>query len=441
MKKVIFIAGTLAAQLSFAQLYTSGSIVNQTSTPTSPNVGIGVHDPHSNLEVGDQNGGKITISTGGWSASSANPKYPTLEFAGYSNSPKARITATEETGNTNGSRFSIAVNDNTNATNLVERFSILQNGNIGINFASPQSRLTVYEGGGVGSNNFELRSNHLRNSERYFMKNIIFGTGTEDVTFYLRHDGQMYVNGNVGLGRTEPKEKLDVFGNILTGSGDSAIGINAFAIRYVKGSLNNWGSLRSSSSSYMSFGVKADGANVGWLSSSGEASLAKTAVTVGNEGFSFLSAPSQQIAIDSPVQMNEVMRITNNGNALLQGKLEAKELKVTLTPTADFVFEENYDLPKLEEVAKHIKEKKHLPEIASAKVMEKEGVNVGEFQIKLLQKIEELTLYVIKQDRQLKDQQEKMQKLETENSDLKNIASEIKQLKEQFLTMKSNATH
>ncbi|PWN56952.1 hypothetical protein, partial [Chryseobacterium viscerum] len=86
-------------------------------------------------------------------------------------------------------------------------------------------------------------------------------------------------NGNVGLGRTEPKEKLDVFGNILTGSDDSVMGINAFAIRYVKGSLNNWGSLRSSSSSYMSFGVKADGANVGWLSSSGEASLAKTAVT------------------------------------------------------------------------------------------------------------------------------------------------------------------
>ncbi|WP_228410105.1 hypothetical protein [Chryseobacterium viscerum] len=374
MKKVIFIAGTLAAQLSFAQLYTSGSIVNQTSTPTSNNIGIGVHDPHSNLEVGDQNGGKITISTAGWSGTSASPKYPMLEFAGYSNSPKARIIATEETGNIYGSKFSILVNDNLNATSMAERLSILH-------------------------------------------------------------------NGNVGLGRTEPKEKLDVFGNILTGSGDSAIGINAFAIRYVNGSLNNWGSLRSSSSSYMSFGVKADGANVGWLSSSGEASLAKTAVTVGNEGFSFLSAPSQQTAIDSPVSMNEIMRITNSGNALLQGKLEAKELKVTLTPTADFVFEENYDLPKLEEVAKHIKEKKHLPEIASAKVMEKEGVNVGEFQIKLLQKIEELTLYVIKQDRQLKDQQEKIQQLETENSDLKNIASEIKQLKEQFLTMKSHATH
>lgn len=374
MKKIIIIAGILAAQLSFAQLYTSSGIVNQTSTPTSSNVGIGVADPHANLEVGNQNGGKITISTAGWSGTSASPKYPTLEFAGYSNSPKARITATEETGNIYGSKFSILLNDNTSATSMAERFSILY-------------------------------------------------------------------NGNVGLGSPQPREKLDVLGNIVAGATDSALGINAFAIRYVKGSLNNWGALRSSSSSYMSFGVKADGANIGWLSSSGEASLAKTAITVGNEGFSFLTASSQQVAIDSPVTLNEIMRININGNTSLQGKFEAKEIKVTLTPTADFVFEENYDLPKLEEVAKHIKEKKHLPEIASAKVMEKEGVNVGEFQIKLLQKIEELTLYAIKQERQLKDQQEKIQKLEEENSDLKNAVSEIKQLKEQFLMMKSNTTH
>lgn len=374
MKKIIVIAGILATQLSFAQLYTPSGAVSQTSTPASTNVGIGVNDPHSNLEVGNQNGGKITISTAGWSGTSAIPKYPTLEFAGYLNSPKVRMTATEETGNIYGSKFSILLNDNTNATNMAERLSILY-------------------------------------------------------------------NGNVGLGSPQPREKLDVLGNIVAGATDSALGINAFAIRYVKGSLNNWGSLRSSSSSYMSFGVKADGANVGWLSSSGEASLAKTAITVGNEGFSFLTASSQQVAIDSPVTLNEIMRININGNTALQGKFEAKEVKVTLTPTADFVFEENYNLPNLEEVAKHIKEKKHLPEIASAKVMEKEGVNVGEFQIKLLQKIEELTLYAIKQERQLKDQEEKIKKLEGENSDLKNVVSEIKQLKEQFLMMKSNTTH
>lgn len=99
-----------------------------------------------------------------------------------------------------------------------------------------------------------------------------------------------------------------------------------------------------------------------------------------------------------------------NGNAMVQGKLEAKEIKVTLTPTADFVFAEDYDLPKLEDVEKHIKEKKHLPEVASAKQMEKEGVNVGEFQIKLLQKIEELTLYTIEQNKRIKELESKIYK-------------------------------
>jgi len=102
--------------------------------------------------------------------------------------------------------------------------------------------------------------------------------------------------------------------------------------------------------------------------------------------------------------------LSTNGNASLQGKFEAKEIKVTLTPTADFVFEKDYDLPKLEEVEKHIKEKKHLPEIASAKEMEKEGVNVGEFQIKLLQKIEELTLYTIEQNKRIKELESKINK-------------------------------
>jgi len=61
------------------------------------------------------------------------------------------------------------------------------------------------------------------------------------------------------------------------------------------------------------------------------------------------------------------------------------------------------------------KKKKHLPEIASAKQMEKEGVNVGEFQIKLLQKIEELTLYTIEQNKLIKEQQKRIESLENKN--------------------------
>lgn len=97
-----------------------------------------------------------------------------------------------------------------------------------------------------------------------------------------------------------------------------------------------------------------------------------------------------------------LFEISKTGNASLKGKLELKEIKVTKTPTADFVFADNYPLPKLEDLEKHIKEKRHLPEVASAAEMEREGVNIGEFQIKLLQKIEELTLYSIEQDKRIK---------------------------------------
>ena len=62
---------------------------------------------------------------------------------------------------------------------------------------------------------------------------------------------------------------------------------------------------------------------------------------------------------------------------------------------ADFVFEDGYNLLPLHKLEQSIKQNKHLPDIPSAKEMEENGLTMGEFQIKLLQKIEELTLYMI----------------------------------------------
>ncbi|WP_185155128.1 hypothetical protein [Chryseobacterium sp. c4a] len=112
-------------------------------------------------------------------------------------------------------------------------------------------------------------------------------------------------------------------------------------------------------------------------------------------------------------QLKEKMWIAANGNVSISNKLEAKEIKVTNSPTADFVFEDTYQLPKLENVEKHIKEKKHLPEIASAAEMRKEGVNIGELQIKLLQKIEELTLYSIEQNKMIEQMKNEIKMLKT----------------------------
>lgn len=82
----------------------------------------------------------------------------------------------------------------------------------------------------------------------------------------------------------------------------------------------------------------------------------------------------------------------------VNGTIRAKEIKVD-SEWADFVFEEDYQLPTLEEVARHIKEKKHLPDIPSAKEVEENGIGLGEMNAKLLQKIEELTLYTIQQQK------------------------------------------
>ncbi|OOG76426.1 hypothetical protein [Algoriphagus sp. A40] len=76
------------------------------------------------------------------------------------------------------------------------------------------------------------------------------------------------------------------------------------------------------------------------------------------------------------------------------GTIRAREVKVDMSG-ADFVFEKDYGLMPLEELEVFINAKKHLPEIETAAEMQAEGVELGELNTKLLQKIEELTLYVI----------------------------------------------
>ena len=79
---------------------------------------------------------------------------------------------------------------------------------------------------------------------------------------------------------------------------------------------------------------------------------------------------------------------------------------------ADYVFKKDYKLNSLESVEKHIEEKGHLPNIPSAKEVKENGINLGEMDAKLLEKIEELTLYVIQLNKDVKQ-------LGDENKELK----------------------
>jgi len=93
------------------------------------------------------------------------------------------------------------------------------------------------------------------------------------------------------------------------------------------------------------------------------------------------------------------------------GTIRTRELKVDMLG-ADFVFEEDYPLRPISELEEFVKANKHLPEIAPAKEMQANGVNQSEMNQKLLQKIEELTLYMIEQNK-------KTNKVVEENKELR----------------------
>ncbi len=88
----------------------------------------------------------------------------------------------------------------------------------------------------------------------------------------------------------------------------------------------------------------------------------------------------------------------------VDGKLITEEVRVELSDTwPDYVFEKDYQLPSLEEIKKHIEEKGHLPNMPSAKEVEANGIELGEMNRLLLEKIEELTLHVIFLKKEIND--------------------------------------
>lgn len=84
----------------------------------------------------------------------------------------------------------------------------------------------------------------------------------------------------------------------------------------------------------------------------------------------------------------------------VNGTVRALEVIVD-TGWADYVFEDSYKLPELSEVEQFIKQNKHLPEIPSAAEIQKNGAKMSELTTKMMQKIEELTLYSIEQKKEL----------------------------------------
>src|SRR6185312_15073341 len=94
------------------------------------------------------------------------------------------------------------------------------------------------------------------------------------------------------------------------------------------------------------------------------------------------------------------------------GQVHATSVVVTSTVPADYVFNADYYLRPLADIKAFVDKNHHLPEVPAAAEFEKNGQNLGEMNMLLLKKVEELTLYMIEKDKQIKQLQTQVKELQ-----------------------------
>jgi hypothetical protein len=101
------------------------------------------------------------------------------------------------------------------------------------------------------------------------------------------------------------------------------------------------------------------------------------------------------------------------------GLLRSRKIRIDLDSWSDFVFEEDYQLMPLADLKIYITENKHLPEIPSEEELVEEGLDLAEMNKLLMQKVEELTLYLLDQNDKTEELQKEIEALKIELSSLK----------------------
>ncbi|MBO9203828.1 MULTISPECIES: hypothetical protein [Niastella] len=155
--------------------------------------------------------------------------------------------------------------------------------------------------------------------------------------------------------------------------------------------------------------------------------------TAGPLNFGFLLAPlagaESGLRMDQDGNVGIGCHDTKGYKLAVAGTAIFTKVVVKSLPWSDYVFNTTYRLRPLSEVEQFIKTYHHLPEVLPAEEVEKNGIDVGDNQATLLKKIEELTLYAIEQEkqiRQLREENRDLQLLKKEVEEMKTILKEIK---------------
>ncbi|MFH1357520.1 MAG: hypothetical protein ABII18_10365 [bacterium] len=249
--------------------------------------------------------------------------------------------------------------------------------------AEDTAPLNFYRAGGAGAGEFSIDNRMGGSNSDVIYQALPDGSGTGGHAFYVNNGSGLQFSmgmdrsGHVGIGTTTPEASLHVYSDITpikfyrTGGGGGA----SF-------SIDNR--------------LSGDGSDVVYTAEPNGSGHGGHVFYVNNGTSSLYAMGIDQngnVAIGTPNSKGYKLAV--------EGTLGARELIVSTESWSDYVFEEDYQLKPLADVAKYIKTNKHLPEIPSAEKVIKDGVNVIQIQRLLLKKIEELTLYTIEQDKRI----------------------------------------
>lgn len=269
--------------------------------------------------------------------------------------------------------------------------SLTGGGRVGIGTGNPNAplafpnitgdKISFWDGGATGGNyGIGIQDQLLQIHTNVPGDDIAFGAGSSsDFTETVRFKG----NGNVGVGTSAPQGALHVLGN----QNAKLILENPTSDDFVRILFKSSTSTRQ----WDIAGIIKPGSNADDELNFFNNSFGNVLTLKGNGNVGIG-------ALDHTYKLN------------VNGTIRAKEVRVE-TGWADYVFNKNYHLRPLSEVEKFIKANKHLPGIPSAKEIEQNGLALGEMQTKMMQKIEELMLYVIEANKQIQLLQEEIKHL------------------------------